>query len=165
VKRKGFSLVEMLTVLIVLTMVLMLSAALIMGTQTTYRADAELSRRIMAQNAVADLFRDDVAAARAAPAAAEEFSAVDHCLILRRPDDSLVVYRVNGGVLERLEKSGKKGLQRMVLLERDLLHLEFLRSGLGDRLITLRSTEYPERPMGQVRHVLEFSAALGGDLE
>ncbi|MBI3406989.1 MAG: type II secretion system protein [Planctomycetes bacterium] len=161
--RKGFTLIEMSAILTVIGVLMVFGVTMIMGTMRTHTADAELFDRVYLQSALAELFRDDVASAEAAPAQAGDFAADGQCLILRHPESGLIVYRVAADRLVRLEKGAGKELEQTYRLDKDQASVEFQRSGKDNRLITLRLTEHHDDD--RVRRVIEFSAALGGNLK
>ena len=66
VLRNQRNLLEAVVVMAVLGMVMALSAALLVGTLATQQADASLTQSLLAQTALADQFRRDVAEAEAA---------------------------------------------------------------------------------------------------
>jgi hypothetical protein len=161
-KRRGFALAEMLAVVIALSSLLAVSVALIMVTLRAYRADSLVSQRIMSQNMLAEQFQEDVAAAVLAPPKADTFVGGESCLILRRPDDTLVVYVASPGRLERIETSPAR--KKVVLVDKPNAEVRFSRGGPGDRLITVRYTELTDDDGTEIRgRASQISAALGGD--
>jgi prepilin-type N-terminal cleavage/methylation domain-containing protein len=161
-RRPGFTLLEILVVMAVISMVMAMSISLIVGVLRTHDADANLGTRLTAQALLADQFRGDVATAQAAPGRAGKFTASSRCLILRQPTGDLIVYRFAPAGLERIEVHGDDEDSRMMTLGYQRGTVEFARE---DRVLTLRCVEWRGAEEEPVRHAVEFSAALGGDLQ
>jgi hypothetical protein len=151
----------MLVVMVALGIVLALVTATLLGAFRSERLVAGVTHRLAQQHALTDDFRADVGRAADAPDAWDQWTAGPACLILRRPDDSHVVYRWDAGGLQRHELSRSAKVARAVPLGDDNATVEFVRGGPGNRLVTLRLVE--ARPHGAPRQ-LDISAALGGDL-
>jgi prepilin-type N-terminal cleavage/methylation domain-containing protein len=157
-KRGGFTLIELLVAMAVLVMLLSMSVAIILAMLRNHETDVAFGQRLATQEDLAERFRTDVASAGAAPPRAGEFVASSRCLILRQPSGKLLVYRMAVDGLERIEETQT----RLVRLGNERASIEFER---GDgRLLTLRWVETRGSEAEPVRHALEFSAALGGDL-
>lgn len=163
-RRPGYMLIEIIVVMVVLTLVISLSSFVILGMLRTYAVDAGFAQRLVAQEQIAELFRTDAASAGTAPLRAGRFTASSSCMILRRGDDTLVVYEATPAGLERIEQSAATESRRLLPLESDQARIAFSRGAPEDRLLTLRWIETRGSEGALVEHVLEFSAALGGDL-
>lgn len=161
--RRGFTLIEMLVVFMVMSMILAVSAALVFGALRTHEADVRFLQQLNARSELVDAFRADVAAAEAAPQKADDLAAGPGCLILRRPDGVRVAYRLADGAVERLEFAGKEKARRVLPLVRPRTSVEFARDRDGT-LLTLRWIEEHGKGTDVVRRVIEHAAALGGDL-
>lgn len=159
-RRGGFTLIELVAVMGGLAMLTLVVGAVLYAMLQLFHADETAGRRLSAQGDVADRFRADVAQAAAAPDALEAQQAGPHCLILRRADDTHVIYRWDGKQLERTEQDSESASQPLALGVEQAA-VEFVRS---ERQVTLRITE--SRGTGSVRRerTLAVSAALGGDL-
>jgi prepilin-type N-terminal cleavage/methylation domain-containing protein len=163
-RRPGFTLLEILVVMSLMAFVIALSIGFIQGLLRTYEADTALFQRIVAQAVLAERFRADVAGAEAAPAEAGQYTAGRRCLILRLPGGRLVVYRLLDGQLQRHMAGGAEEVLFILPLGSDQAAVEFERGGNEGRLVTLRWVETRGLEEAPVRHALEFTAALGGDL-
>jgi hypothetical protein len=152
----------MLVVMVVLTLLIGLSVAVMLGVMRTYEADATLYQNVVAQEQLADTFRDDVAAASAAPGRANAFTASSRCLILRRPGGGLVVYEPDDHGVRRTVRDDGAEESRVLPLGSRTATVAFLRGEPDDRLLTLRWVEKRGSEGAQVDHVQEFTAALGG---
>lgn len=159
--RRGFTLVEMLVVFMVMSMILAVSLSLVLGAMRTHEADVRFMQQFKARGELVDAFRADVAAAEAVLEQSDDLKAGPGCLILRRPDGSRVAYRLAEGTVERLEFAGKEKSQRVLPLVRPRTTIEFARAG---KLLSLNWIEERGRGTDVVRRVIEHSAALGGDL-
>jgi prepilin-type N-terminal cleavage/methylation domain-containing protein len=159
--RPGFTLIEMMVVMTVLGFFCTLFAALIWGAVKIERADAEVFQRMLAQNALADRFREDVARAKAAPEKGGDFQASSTCLILQRADGSQVVYRWHEGRLQRFEVDDDDEVEQNFPVGGERTKVEFTRAGHERRLIIMRLIELRDRGPNRL---VEISTALGGDL-
>ena len=162
-RRSAFTLLELLTVMGTMGIVLLLATATLVGAQRINASAAGVAQRLAVQAALADLFRQDVARATAAPDAFEKRRAGPTCLILRTADGGHVIYRWDDGQLERTQFVGHKESRQRMPVGSDRASAEFFRSGPGARVVTLRLTE----PSGSAtsRRAIEFSASLGGDCQ
>ena len=154
--RRGFSLIEMLVIIMMLGIVLTFSATILHGGFRIERASAAAFRRIQHQHVLADQFRADVAEAAATPESWEDFDAGPECLILRMDQEHHVMYEWRNQRLNRIEHLGDRERQRAIPLEGERLAVEFIRDG---RLITLRLRDSGKAGVAQVR---ETAAALTG---
>lgn len=159
-RRGGFTLIELVAVMGGLAMLTLVVGSVLYAMMQLYHADEAAGQRLSAQANVADRFRADVAQASATLDTREDEEAGPHCLILRRPDQSHMIYRWDGQQLERTSLGGEPTSQ-ILTLGVEQASVEFARS---ERQVTLRITE--TRGMGSTRRVrtLAISAALGGDL-
>jgi hypothetical protein len=161
-RRAAFMLIELLIVMAVLGLLMSLSAAIILGIMRTYEADAGFFQRGEAQDQLADTFRRDVAAARAAPGRAGVFTASSRCLILRLPDHRLVVYEATDAGVQRTEIVAEDQAQRLLPLGSKRARVAFERT--DECLLTLQWTESRGLEDAPLEQTSEYRAALGGDL-
>jgi type II secretory pathway pseudopilin PulG len=162
-RRPAFTLIEVLAVMGTMGIVLVLATATLVGAQRINASATEVAQRLAVQAALADQFRQDVTRATTAPDAFEKIRAGPACIILQTADSSGVIYRWEDGQLERTQFLGQKQSHHRMPVGSDQTSVEFLRSGPGGRVVTLRLSE----PRGNAasRRVIECSAALGGDCQ
>jgi type II secretory pathway pseudopilin PulG len=160
-RRPAFTLIEVLAVMGTMGIVLLLATATLVGAQRINASAAEVAQRLAVKAALADQVRQDVARATAAPDAFEKLRAGPGCLILQMADSSGVIYRWEDGQLGRTQFLGHEQFRQRMPVGSDRASVEFLRSGPGGRVVTLRLSE----PRGNAasRRVIECSSALGGD--
>lgn len=161
VSRRAFTLLEVATVMALLGVILALLGAATLGSLRTEELTAAVHHRLVAREAAAEQFRADVASASAAPKTWNDYTAGNTCLILERPDGSVLVYRWHQELLERMVVKKKESKPQIVSLGDDRAEVEFHRDADG-RLLTLRLIEL--RGPKAVKHRLDLTAALGGDL-
>lgn len=154
-RRRAFTLLEVTAVMAMMVILLLLLVSIVVGALRVEELAAGNYNRLLEQEVVADQFRDDVAAATAAP---KEKAGTDR-LLLTRPDGGPVVYRWEDDSLVRTETVGGKDVSR-VLRVGNGVEVEFTRSA-DDRLLTLRLVE--SRGPRKVKHAVDITAALGGD--
>lgn len=156
--RRGFTLLEMVAILGIMTVVLLIGTGLIAAVLRVDALGATTHQRLVWRATAADQFRRDVARATAAPARIGDRAAGPDTLLLATADGS-VVYRFADGELRRTEKRGDAETTRVVPLAPGIT-VEFSRTA-GDRpLVTMTVVEPTKR--GPAR--TDVSAALGGDL-
>jgi type II secretory pathway pseudopilin PulG len=156
-RRPGWSLLELTAVMGILGVLLALTFATVAGTIRTEQASVASFHKLAVQSALADLFRTDVAQAKAAPDKLDAFVKGPACLILQLPDQSHIVYRWDKGRLIRSTFSGKKTAAQPVPLGEKRATVEFSWSAAAaPALLTLRVK-------GQALAPLDITAALGGD--
>jgi prepilin-type N-terminal cleavage/methylation domain-containing protein len=155
--RPGWSLLELIAVMAILGVLMAMTFATLAGTVRTEQASVASFHKLAVQSALADLFRADVAQAKAAPDKLDALAKGPACLILELPDRSHIVYRWDKGRLTRSTFSGKKTAEQPVPLGEKRATVEFLWSGEAAHvLLTLRVK-------GPAAAPLEITAALGGD--
>jgi type II secretory pathway component PulJ len=158
--RRGFTLVELIVVMWFLGVMLVSGTVILVVTFRLERLAAGTIQRVSRFSQLADAFRDDVAAATAAPQRHGDRTRGRDCLILAQPGDVWVVYEWRNGKLWRRLLSAGPEQRREVATGPGDVAVEFDPAGGDGRLITLRLAEVdPERP----KLTWEFSAALGGD--
>jgi prepilin-type N-terminal cleavage/methylation domain-containing protein len=159
--RSGFTLVEMLVVLAMVTFLGGIMALLLKETLSIEKVQAAGFDRLLHQNALADQFRADVAQAEEAPAQWDNYQARPQTLILRLPEAGHVIYVWVEARLHRLAFDGKKVNDRQLPVDEDL-RVEFEQtSGPAKRVILRLQTMKDGKAL--VGQGLEFVAALGGD--
>ena len=163
--RSGFTLIESMVVMVLITVFFLLIAAILWGAIKIERADAAAFDRLVAQSALADQFRQDVAEAVEAPQSLNDLTAGPACLILKMAEGGSVTYRWDNGSLRRKELVGTEVSHRSVPVGREDVSVEFARSSTEGRLIILRLIEWRGAGGSRGEHRIEFSAALGGDLQ
>jgi prepilin-type N-terminal cleavage/methylation domain-containing protein len=157
ISRSGFTLIEMLTVMVMIGFLFALIASTILGTMKVEKAEAAAYHKMVTQHALADQFRADVAGASSAPKKWRDWTKGPDCLILKTNDAEFVVYHWHEGKLERIEKAGKKLWKQFLPLGEKKLAVEFAGATDSPTLLILRLKGSPPRP------AVEISAALGGD--
>src|SRR5260370_32261953 len=90
--RRGYTLVEMLCVMILLTVVGGILVVLLKETLALKAAQAESQQRMVVQGALADLFRADVGRAEKAPRQWRDYMGGPRPLILENRDGSHFLY-------------------------------------------------------------------------
>jgi hypothetical protein len=161
-RRFGFTVIEILLVMVALALVMLLGGAVLLGGVRIEKSAAESLHRMSLRGLLAERFRADVSGAAAAPEAAGQFHANPQCLVLRMPEGGHVVYRWQEGELQRWELSGTKESRRQVSVETGCTGVEFSRGGHDRRVVTLRLSRAQNE--GGPTRTLDISAALGGDL-
>jgi prepilin-type N-terminal cleavage/methylation domain-containing protein len=162
VHRPGFTLLEVLLVMIALGVVVTLSLAMVLGTWRIEQASAAALQHQTVEAQLADQFRADVAHAVATPDRLGAVTAGATCLILRGADGRHVVYRWQAQRLERSEVPvGAEKLPQVLLraTDYDSAAVEFRRSGADRGLLSLELV----KTHGRAKRTLEIAAALGGD--
>lgn len=160
--RLAFSVLEMLVVLASLILFLGFGAVIIVGVVQVQRTDTEVFQRVLAQSALADRFREDVARARAALDQLGDHSAGPGCLILRLGENHHVIYRWQEKELRRLEMEKDLKASQALAVGGEKSAVEFLRSAEGKLIILRLSGEQGHNDSRRPMH-LDIAAALGGD--
>jgi prepilin-type N-terminal cleavage/methylation domain-containing protein len=161
--RRGYSLIEMLCVIVLLAVVIAGLGLLLKETLGIERAQAEHLQRMLQQQALADRFRADVAQAEQAPQQWRHYQAGRHTLILRMKDGRHVLYVWSEGRLQRRVLFGDRQEQASSFpMDADHVAVEFVREGSGPNVLRLRLAAVRQgNPVpGQA---LEIAAAVGGD--
>jgi prepilin-type N-terminal cleavage/methylation domain-containing protein len=160
--RRGFSLIEMLCVMVLLVLLGGFVAVMLGQLFAAERSQSEFHERMRAHVAVADEFRADVARAEKAPAEWRDHKAGPQKLILEMPNGEHIVYLWLGGRLERRPFAGGKETARVLPGGGEGVGVEFVRDGpqpglVRMRLLTLRGgSPVPGQALG-------IAAALAGD--
>ena len=151
--RRGWTLIEMLVVMMCLTVLLSLIASVMWAVFRVQEAATSSFENLQSEARLADRFRADVAGARESPELVADFKADPLCLLLRGEDGALIVYRLVQGRVDRT-------VMRPDGSETDSFRVggaevvgEFSRQG---RMMTLTLH-------GAKRGTLTITAALGGD--
>jgi prepilin-type N-terminal cleavage/methylation domain-containing protein len=155
--RRGFSLIELLCVIVLLGVLAGITALLLRETLGIERAQAAGFERILASNALADQFRADVARAENA-----ELQADPQRLTLKMKNDDQVTYVWQDGQLHRSAVADGKQSKRTLPVGGKQVGVEFGRDGANPKLVRLRLV--PLRETSPVAgQTLEIVAALGGN--
>lgn len=160
--RPAFTLLEMSAVMWALAIVLVVGVFTLLGAVRLERSAGVAFQHQARRDALADQFRVDVAAATATPASLGEIDAGPACLILRLADGRHVVYRGEGGHLERAEIADLEDNLLWVSLGNDLAGVNFSRPAPDGKVValTLDETQGASGP----KRSRTFAAALGGDV-
>jgi prepilin-type N-terminal cleavage/methylation domain-containing protein len=159
-KRRGFSLLELLCVIMLLAVAGMMLVLLLRQTLSVEQVQSASFDQMLHRNALADLFRADVAKAEKTLDEWRDFRAGDDTLILQLAKDRHVVYRWQDKKLQRETFGGEDAVRQTLPIGRTEVRIEFVRTGglLRLRLIPLdKGTDLPGR-------TVEILAALGGEL-
>ena len=162
-RRTGFTLIELMVVIVLLNVFFLLLAATLWGSIRIERADAAALDRLVTQSKLANQFRQDVAAAVAAPPSLNEQTAGPTCLILKMTEDEYVIYRWDPAGLGRTQWVGTESSRRTELIADEDVSMTFARSGAENGLILLRIVESRGRGESRREHPIEIASALGGD--
>jgi hypothetical protein len=146
-----------------LTVATGLLTAVLWGGRTIEKASAAALQQLQTQQVLADQFRTDVAQAADVAQRWNEEVAGPTCLILRLGKDRVVLYRWEAGRMVRSEFVGEKVQRRAIPVGGGPSAAEFVRSGPGNRLVTLRLLTL--RKDGRKEPTVDITAALGGDLQ
>jgi prepilin-type N-terminal cleavage/methylation domain-containing protein len=157
--RRGFTLLEMVCVMILLVVVGGIMVLLLKETLDVESVQAEGYHKILRNNALADQFRADVAGAEAAPEAWGKYKSDARTLILRSRNGH-VVYLQQAETWLRRSLTENGASERALPVDGEDARVEFAHAGPGlirMRLFRMRG----EEPLpGQT---LNVDAALGGD--
>src|SRR5262245_45082771 len=100
-RRPGFGLVDVLVVMSGVSLVLFVAIVTVLLVLKIDRSGSAGLQALVVQKELADEFRADAAAAASAPDEFGRLKAGKECLLLRRGDGDVIVYRWESGVLER----------------------------------------------------------------
>ncbi|HWY85228.1 MAG TPA: prepilin-type N-terminal cleavage/methylation domain-containing protein [Gemmataceae bacterium] len=159
--RCGFTLIEMLVVMALLTMLTGILVLLLKETLQVERSQAKGFDKVLQSNALADQFRADVSQSESASQEWRNFKADRHTLILQMPGGSHVVYVQQEDAMRRSTFENDNESVRMLPLGSDV-DVEFGGDAGNPNLICMRMHVLRKgNPLpGQA---LEIAAALGGD--
>jgi prepilin-type N-terminal cleavage/methylation domain-containing protein len=158
--RRGFTLLELVAVMTVLTLVMALSCVIAVTTVRLGRSGAASLQSLLAYKELADQFRADVASATEAPAEFGRRKAGPACLLLKNPKGDCIVYEWDSQRLERSLLTNGDPERRRLTTGSEAVVPHFDRSGLDRGIVTLRLIDSRPSP----GRVVEISAAVGGDL-
>jgi type II secretory pathway pseudopilin PulG len=154
-RRSGWSLIELVAAMMLLTILMGLVTAALVGSLQTQKASAGAFNTIAFQSALTDRFREDAAGAKAAPEKWRDLSRTPSCLILEFANDKHIMYRWHQEQLIRSTFAGSTKTEQFVPVSESTTLVEFSSTGTTTpALVTLRV---------KGRAALEVSAALGGD--
>jgi prepilin-type N-terminal cleavage/methylation domain-containing protein len=160
--RAGFTLLEMLTVIFVMSIVFTFGGTILLAALRVDQAGAATLRFLAWRAELADQFRADVGGADSTPERLGELSRSPQCLILHWSDGTHVIYQWDGEQrLQRIVRTANGETRRELPVGNSKVSVEFVRGDGARPLITLRLLEATHG--GWTRNV-ELSAALGGDL-
>lgn len=161
-RRPAFTLIEMLAVMILLAVVTGIMGMLLRETLNVERAQANGFDNILHVNALADQFRADVAQARDAPAAWDNYRADQSTLILALPDGGHVVYLWQDGKLLR-RALGKSGAgEHFLPVGSGNVAVRFVHDENTTQFVSLR-IDTLRKGNALPGQTLEITAALAGD--
>ena len=158
--RHGFSLIELLCVMVLLSVLGVVFGLLIKQTFDVERVQAQSFDRLLQNKVLADQFRADVARAEKAPATWQHLQADRHTLILQMKDDEHVAYVWHKGKLSRESGENGKLVERPLPIDASRVTVEFGQADLNLLRLRLVSLRDGKAVAGQT---LEITAALGGD--
>jgi prepilin-type N-terminal cleavage/methylation domain-containing protein len=159
--RAGFTLLEMLSVMFVMSIVFGFGATILLAALRIDQAGAATLRLMAWRSELADQFRADVARADAAPERLGELTSGATCLILHWPDGTHVIYQGHDeGRLDRIFRGTGSETRRPMPMGNPNVTVEFARGAGARPMVTLRLVD---SKYGTTRSV-EIAAALGGDL-
>jgi prepilin-type N-terminal cleavage/methylation domain-containing protein len=166
--QHGFVLIEMLCVILLVSVLTGVLALMIKEALHAGRAQAAGFDRTLAINALADVFRSDVAQADDAPESWQQYKADKATLILRMPHGVHVIYVwQDGSLLRRAIEDGKTSERQVDVGDSQQtadrqVDMAFIRETANGKLVRLRlQTMHGGDPLdGQT---LTIAAALGGD--
>jgi prepilin-type N-terminal cleavage/methylation domain-containing protein len=161
-KRRGYSLIEMACVMVLLTLVIGTLGVLLWEMLEVERAQSANLQRTWQQQALADQFRADVAGAQQAPAQWQQYKAGPHTLILHMKNGQHVLYVWYEGKLERRTFADDKEQVRLLPLDASRVAVEFVRESSDSGLLRLRLAALKDGSPTSGQTV-EIAAALGGD--
>ena len=157
--RGGFSLIELVIVMVLLTFLLSVLATTVWSTIRIERTDSKAFERSLRHSAIGDQFRADVANAARAPRDLGEHKAGPQCLILAQADGSHVIYALKNKRMERMRQTKEDAHSQPLGLGEDWT-VEF---ATAPGLITMRLIDL--RHGTPMKHPVEYHAALGGDVK
>lgn len=155
--RPAFTLIELLTVMVMIGFLFAAITSTILGTLKIEKAEAAAFHKMVSQHALADRFCADVAGAASVPHKWQDWVKGPACLILKSSDSGHVVYHWHDGKLERIENADKKPSKQFMPLGEKKLTVEFVTASDTPKVLTMRLKSPTPRP------AVEISAALGGD--
>jgi hypothetical protein len=153
----AFTLIEVLTVMVFIGIFFAAIAGTILGTLKMEKAESAAYHKMVAQHALADQFRADVAGALSTPETLKEWVKGRDCLILKISDTGHVVYHWHDGKLERIEMTGKRVEKQYLPLGEKKLAVEFAAGTASPGMLILRLTGPPPRL------AIDIAVAPGGD--
>ena len=163
-RSPGFSLLELVMVMTMLSVLLLVIAATLWGAVRIERADSAAFQRMTIQSRLADQFREDAGFAVSAPLELGELTASPTCLILKMADNRHVTYQWKDDRLKRSETAGDGRFDRGLPTGGEHVSVMFARSGRDGGVVTMRLIESRGRGRSRRDHPVEISAALGCDL-
>jgi prepilin-type N-terminal cleavage/methylation domain-containing protein len=163
-ERRGFSLIELVAVISMLSAILLVIAATLWGAVRIERADSAAFQRMTVQAQLADQFRDDVRHAVESPDSLGELSAGPSCLILKMDANRHVAYRWTGARLTRTAFVDSDVQTSPLPVGGDRVSVVFGESAANARVVWMRLVE--SRGAGTSRRdwPVEIRATVGGDI-
>jgi hypothetical protein len=165
-RRQAFFLLETMGWIAGLLAAMALGGAVLISALRTQELAASAHQRLIHLADLAEEFRTDVASSVAVVDSLklgnEEIVASSSCLMLRRSDHHVLIYRWIKGKLERIEQGGPKLVTRIVPLDAEVKWLEFISAGGDKPLLTLRLRIQPNKT--SPNRQMDVQAVLGGDL-
>ena len=111
-RRHGFTLIEMLCVMVLLAVIGLIMTLLLRETLDVERVQAASFDQMLQRNALADQFRADAAHSERTLADWRGYASGPDTLILKQGKDHHIVYRWRNGTLTRISFEGEEELER-----------------------------------------------------
>ncbi len=160
-RRRGFSLIEILSVMVLLAVFGFVTAILLKETLDIERVQAAGFNKFLESTALADQFRADVHRAEATLSEWQDYVANERTLILQTKEGRIVYLWDENRLVRRAFENGGLTEQFPPLSGRET-RAEFVRDGREPKMVRLRlhRLRAGEVVEGQT---IEIDAALGGD--
>jgi prepilin-type N-terminal cleavage/methylation domain-containing protein len=158
--RLGFTMIEMVCVMLLLAVLAGAMALLLKETLEVERLQAEGFDKILQNKALADQFRADVAQAQDAPREWQQYKAGERTLILQMPKGHVVYLQDEGTLLRNAFQDGKSAARTLPIGACQVIEFDRDRQNRKVVRLLLQATRADSRLPGQT---LTIAAALGGD--
>ncbi len=159
-RRHGFTLIEMLCVMVLLAVIGLIMTLLLRETLDVERVQAASFDQMLQRNALADQFRADAAHSERTLADWRGYASGPDTLILKQGKDHHIVYRWRNGTLTRISFEGEEELERTLPVGGKQTRVEFVETGSKLVRLRLRSLQGSKPASGRT---VEIAAALAGE--